>query len=73
VAVINRRNTLQNQYCFPTKLGLYLINAVPVITTNVGETTRYLEHKRNAFVVQADEPRALADAMSAILNHPEKS
>lgn len=73
LAIINRKNTLQNQYCFPTKLGLYLINAVPVVTTTVGEPARFLQHDHHACLMTPDQPRALAAAMSELLNNPEKA
>ena len=45
LCIINKFKTLQNKYCFSTKLGEYLATSNPVCVTKVGEIPDYLKDR----------------------------
>lgn len=71
--IINKPNNLQNNYCFPTKLGEYLSFSKPLIITNVGEVCNYFTDGYNAYVVEPDRPEQIADKIVHIINSPSLS
>lgn len=42
---------------------------VPLVITKVGTTTKYLEHKKNAYLVKPRDPRAVGEAVLYLLSH----
>ena len=62
-----------SEAAFPTKLGEYLASGVPTVITRVGEIDNYLRDGEDAFLVPPADPRSLADALSAVLRHPERA
>ena len=73
LTIINKYDTLQNKYCFSTKLGEYLSFARPVITTTVGEANNYLKDGINAYIVEPNRPDLIADKIVFIIEHPEEA
>ena len=69
--VINKHRTLQNRYCFSTKLGEYLAAAKPVVMTNVGEAMNWVKDGQSAYVVEPDDVEALSDRIANAFLHPE--
>ena len=65
--IINKYDTLQNKYCFSTKLGEYLSFSKPVIITDVGEAVHYLNNN-NAYIVPPT-PQAIANQIINIFNN----
>ena len=61
LAIINKGETLQNQYCFASKTAEYLAYSIAVITTNVGEAGFYFIDSENAYVIIPNNPQLLAD------------
>lgn len=61
--IINKLDTLQNRYCFSTKLGEYMAASKPIITTNIGEATNWLEHGRDSFIIQHNDLLILSQAI----------
>jgi glycosyltransferase involved in cell wall biosynthesis len=72
LAIINKIDSIQNYYCFPTKLGEYLDAGIPVITTNVGEAVNYLKNNVNASIVEAGDPQLIADKIVELFKNNEK-
>lgn len=73
LCIINKYKTLQNKYCFSTKLGEYLAFARPVIMTNVGEATNYLKDGENAYLVEPNDTDSMANKILHVLNNPEEA
>lgn len=73
LCIINKYKTLQNKYCFSTKLGEYLAFARPVIMTSVGEAMNYLKDGENAYLVEPNDTDSMADKILHILNHPNEA
>ena len=72
LAIINKLDTIQNRYCFPTKLADYCSYGIPVITTTVGESKCYLEDRVNAYIVAPGCPKLLADRVVQAVACPDE-
>ena len=72
-AIINKPSNTQNRYNFSTKLGEYLINEVPTITTATGEVRNYIIDNNNAFLIEPDDLEAMVSKMDLIISNPELS
>lgn len=62
-----RPANIQAQGGFPTKLGEYLATANPVVITDVGDLTKYLEDRKSAFIALPDNPIDFAAKMRECL------
>lgn len=71
MVIINKNNTLQNQYCFSTKLGEYLAAQKPVIITDVGEASNWLIHEKSAYVIEPENVEILAYQILKVLENKE--
>ncbi len=60
----------------PEALGIanleYMMQGKPHITTNNGAQVEYVADQRNAILVPPSEPQALAQAITALLDNPDK-
>lgn len=56
---------------FPTKLSEYLATAKPVVVTDTGDISKYLQDGVNAFLVPPDDAAAFAQALRHVMSHPE--
>ena len=70
---LTRPDTLQNRAGFSTKLGEYLASGSPVVAAGVGDIPLYLKDKKNAFVYNPGNFKAVEDAMEYILANPEEA
>lgn len=73
MVIINKYDSLQNKYCFATKLSEYLAMKRPVVTTNIGEAMNYLQDNVNAYIVEPHNPQLIADKIIEIFNNPQKA
>lgn len=71
ILVLARPDNIQAKGGFPTKLGEYLATGVPVVVTDVGELTSYLEDGRNAFIAKPDSVEDFAMVMKRALSDKE--
>lgn len=72
LVIINKLVTIQNTYCFSTKLAEYMAAAKPVIITNVGEATNWLSNKENAYIIEPNDINLLADTIVYAINNKEE-
>lgn len=72
LVISNKRRTQQNYYGFSTKVGEYLMAAVPLVTTDWGETPRWLKDGESAYIVEAENVCALSDAIARAFNNPQE-
>lgn len=56
---------------FPFKLGEYLASGNPVIVTDVSDVTAYLEHMKDAIIIEPDSVEGIHDALVYCREHPE--
>lgn len=73
LAVINKSNNLQNQFCFATKITDYLRCKVPMIITNVGEPLCYFFDQINAYLIDPDDLNQLVNKILYVLDHPTEA
>lgn len=57
---------------FPFKLGEYLATGKPVIASNIGEVSSYL-NSSNSFLIEPNSSESILHAVSAILKDPVKA
>lgn len=67
--IINKPESFQNKYNFPTKLGDYLISGRPVIVATApgGEVKSYLTEKIDSLFVDPDDVNGLSDAIQLLV------
>lgn len=58
---------------FPIKIGEYLLSSRPVITTNVGEVTKYFKNNENAFISEPGDPKAFAELIIGALKNRDRA
>lgn len=73
LTIINKYDTLQNKYCFSTKLSEYLFFSRPVITTTIGEANQYLKDGVNAYIVRPHDPQLIANKIIYAYEHLEET
>lgn len=73
LAIVNKHDTMQNRYCFATKLIEYISYDIPVITTSVGESAAFLHDSISAYIVEPGDVDALAQRIVHALTHSNES
>ena len=71
ILALDRPDSLQAKYGFPTKLGEYLLTKNPVVVTKVGDIPLFLTHKFDAMLAEERNPRDFADSLNWIIEHPD--
>ena len=66
-------NSIQANFCFPSKLGEYLATGNPVVTTQVGEIPYYLEDGKSAFLSNPDDTSEFAKKLLLALSDPKSA
>lgn len=72
LVIINKYDTLQNHYCFSTKLGEYSAAAKPLIITDIGEASAYFEDGVSALVVPERNVEKMAQAIVSLIQNPSQ-
>jgi glycosyltransferase involved in cell wall biosynthesis len=70
ILALARPASLQADYGFPSKLGEYLATGNPVVVTDVGEISLFLQDGKSAFIAQPGNATAFAKKMEYILENP---
>ncbi len=73
ILALARPNNLQAAYGFPTKLGEYLLSGNPVVVTDVGTISDYLEDQKSAMIARPDDPEDFAQKAAFLLEHPQQA
>jgi glycosyltransferase involved in cell wall biosynthesis len=71
MAILNKKFNLQNLYCFPTKLGEYLLNEIPIIATKVGEMSNFLKHENTALLFDDGNVEDIAKNIEKLFTNSE--
>lgn len=58
---------------FPFKLGEYLATGNPVVTSDVSDVSYYLQHMKDAIIVEPDNVGEIRRALEFCINHPEEA
>ncbi len=64
--VLTRRNNIQAQGGFPTKIGEYLLTGKPIVLTNFGEISEYLTDGVNSFISEEATAESFSGKMDNI-------
>lgn len=73
VLVLDRPNSIQAECGFPTKLGEYLLTENPVVVTNVGDISKFLEDGVSARIANDRDPDDFASKVLWCLNNPKEA
>lgn len=73
LAIINKKRTKQNLFCFPTKITDYINFNIPIIMTNIGELTYYFQNNNNAYIAETNNVESLKEKIILAVNNQEKS
>ncbi len=65
--------TKRAQGGFPTKMAEYMMSGTPMIVTNVGEISQYVQDSVNAYIVEPCNPEAYSQKLCYILSTPNES
>ena len=71
LVIINKYPTLQNKYCFSTKLGEYMAAGKAIIITNVGEAMNWVHDEKDVFIVPPQDVNTLADKIEYVLSRQD--
>lgn len=73
ILALDRPQSRQAKYGFPTKLGEYLSTGNPVIVTSVGDIPLFLKDCESAYLVEPDNIEEFAAKLDYILSQNEDS
>ncbi|GAB2830721.1 glycosyltransferase family protein [Ferruginibacter profundus] len=68
-----RSNSPFANHGFPWKLGEYCMTAKPIIATRVGDIDKYFTDNETLFIVEPNNPGAIAKKIDYIFDHYEQS
>jgi glycosyltransferase involved in cell wall biosynthesis len=70
--ILNKPNSLQNRYNFPTKLGEYLLSGVPVVCgAESNELVNYVTHEKDIYLVEPNNVEELCKGILDIYRNVE--
>lgn len=70
LVIINKNVSLQNHYCFSTKLGEYMAAGKCIIMTSVGEAINWVQDEKDVFVVPPQDSDLLAEKIHYVMSRP---
>lgn len=73
VLCITRTGSTYANAGFPFKLGEYLATGNPVVVSDVGDVSHYLENMKDAIIVKADDVAEVEKAMEFCIRNPEEA
>ena len=73
VLALDRPNSLQADYGFPTKLGEYLLTGNPVVVTKVGDIPKYLEDGISALLSEERNEKDFSEKLIWALTHSKEA
>ncbi len=72
ILAVTRTNSKYANFGFPYKLTEYLCKGNPVLATQVGDISLYLEDKKNIVFANAEDTDSLCDAMEYCLTNEKQ-
>ncbi len=70
---LNRPDNLQAKYGFPTKLGEYLLSGNPVVVTDVGDISLFIEDKITGMIARPNCEEDFAEKIEWLITHPQEA
>lgn len=71
LSIIYKSDNLQTRNCLPTKLGEMLISGVPVITTSIGDSKKYLTNGESVLLFDPGDEKELINHIHSLLSNKE--
>lgn len=71
LVIINKYNTMQNKYCFSTKLSEYMAAGKPIIITKVGEAMNWVTDGKDVLIVEPEDTHKLAITINRMLDNDD--
>lgn len=72
VLIINKPDSFQNKYNFPTKAGDYLLSGQPLILASADqEINRFINDGKQGLIVAPNDSKSLADSIVRLVLNPE--
>ncbi len=66
--VLAKPKSIEAEYCFPTKLGEYLLTGKPVLITRTGVIPNYIIDGTNGYLAEPDNCKDFAEKIETIIN-----
>ena len=73
VLAMVRTNSIFANYGFPFKLSEYLATGNIVLSTKVSDVEKYLTNKKDAYLIEPENSKAIFDAIMHIASNPEEA
>ena len=73
VLAMVRTNSIFANYGFPFKLSEYLATGNIVLSTKVSDVEKYLTDKKDAYLIEPENSKAICDAIIHIASNPEEA
>ena len=73
VLAMVRTNSVFANYGFPFKLSEYLATGNIVLSTKVSDVEKYLTDKKDAYLIEPENSKAICDAIMHIASNPEEA
>lgn len=73
VLAMVRTNSIFANYGFPFKLSEYLATGNIVLSTKVSDVEKYLTDKKDAYLIEPENSKAICDAIMHIASNPEEA
>lgn len=73
ILALDRPDSVQAKYGFPTKLGEYLLTGNPVVVTKVGDIPKFLKDGESALLAEERNPQNFAAKLNWVIEHPEEA
>ncbi|PIE34542.1 hypothetical protein CSA56_07425 [candidate division KSB3 bacterium] len=69
----SQKARISREYTSPLKLFEYMAAQRPIVASNLPSIREVLCHQQNAWLVNPDDPQALADGMITVMNNVQKA
>ncbi len=69
IVCVTRTNSVYANFGFPFKLGEYLAAGKTIIVSDVSDVSKYLEHKRDAWIVKPESVRSIEEGLRELLTN----
>ncbi|MBK8683458.1 MAG: glycosyltransferase [Bacteroidetes bacterium] len=74
MVIINKPDNFRNKYNFSTKLGECMNFAIPIIATDVGDSSIYLKNNHNVLIIEDSySSNEVANHIRKIMDNPKQS
>lgn len=73
IVIVNKLPTIQNTYCFSTKIGEYAASGKAIITTDFGEQAHWFKNGYDSIIVPSGNTEEIAKAIVKLMDYQTRS